>query len=38
MKTFPSKEVGIETYLKQNKTDFNKATDLKKLFAYCTAL
>ena len=38
MKTFPSKEASIQTYLKQNKTDFNKETDLKKLFAYCTTL
>jgi hypothetical protein len=36
MKMFPSKPAGIKTYLKQNKTDFNKETDLKKLFAYCT--
>jgi hypothetical protein len=38
MKIFPSKEAGIKTYLKQNKTDFDKETDLKKLFAYCTEL
>jgi hypothetical protein len=38
MKTFPSKEASIQTYLKQNKMDFNKETDLKKLFAYCTTL
>ena len=38
IKIFPSKESNIQTYLKQNKIDFNKEADLKKLFAYCTTL
>jgi hypothetical protein len=38
LKIFPSKEADIQTYLKQNKIDFNKEADLKKLFVYCTTL
>jgi len=34
IKMFPSKEPDIQTYLKQHKVDFNKETDLKKLFAF----
>lgn len=34
IKIFPSKEADIQTYLKQNKIDFNKEADLKKLFAF----
>jgi hypothetical protein len=34
IKVFPSKEPDIQTYLKQNKIDFNKEADLKKLFAF----
>ena len=38
IKIFPSKKADIQTYLKENKTDFNKETDIKRLFAYCTTL
>jgi len=37
VKAFPEKEELIRDYLKQNKIDFNKETDLEKLFEFCAA-
>jgi hypothetical protein len=37
IKTFPEKEELIREYLKQNKIEFNKETDLEKLFQFCAA-
>jgi len=36
IKMFSKNSQSIKTYIKENKPDFNKESDLKKIFSFCT--